>query len=225
MQAITRGHQQRKRHLSNLAVSAVRPPPMGAVPSLDAPQLTPAALAYDLVRAESNRAREKRAVSQRGVEPAGADGAPLSTATRQAVPPQPSSRRATPQIAPPAASASPQLPAIAEGSVRDEVERALEVGRQRAAVTIQAARRRHHVRQTLGFLHAICVLIQSYFRARRARRQYSLHPQRLAAITIQRIVRGRQQRRRWRPLGLGLGLGLGRVRVRSLGGHVVAEQA
>ena len=124
---------------------------MGAVPSLDAPQLTPAALAYDLVRAESNRAREKRAVSQRGVGPAGADGAPLSTATRQAVPPQPSSRRATPQIAPPAASASPQLPAIAEGSVRDEVERALEVGRQRAAVTIQAARRRHHVRQTLGF--------------------------------------------------------------------------
>ena len=81
-----------------------------------------------------------------------------------------------------------------ENSVSAEINRALEVGRARAALKIQALARRRMVTRTLGVFRVVTIMIQRNARRRLARRRYASHPRRLAAGLIQRIARGRQVR-------------------------------
>ena len=72
-----------------------------------------------------------------------------------------------------------------------EIHRALGVGRELAAVRIQALARRRVVLRTLGAIRAVSVLLQSAARARLARRAVLQHPRRQAAVKIQCHARGR----------------------------------
>ena len=82
-------------------------------------------------------------------------------------------------------------PLLEENSVQREIDRALRVGRELAAVRIQALARRRVVTRTLGAIKAVSVLLQSAARARLARRAVLQHPRRQAALTIQCHARGR----------------------------------
>ena len=86
-----------------------------------------------------------------------------------------------------------------ERTVAEEIERAMEVGRERAAVRIQATRRSQNVRQTMSVLHAVVTVMQSQFRARKALAAYANDPRRVAARNMQKRVRGKRVRREHGP--------------------------
>ena len=86
-----------------------------------------------------------------------------------------------------------------ERTVAEEIERAMEVGRERAAVRIQATRRSQNVRQTMSVLHAVVTVMQSQFRARKALAAYANDPRRVAARNVQKRVRGKRARREHGP--------------------------
>ena len=87
-----------------------------------------------------------------------------------------------------------------QNSVQREIHRALEVGRQRAAVRIQAMVRRRRVWKVLKVLSVISVRLQTRVRSRIARQRFLRRPERLAAIEIQRRARGWLRRRILAPL-------------------------